>query len=92
MIAGNSNCSRIDAVKAAARQLQMQLDQEPRSNPESDGVRKARTELDALQAQIKNGKAQPAETALSTATDAVQQAQTQPAPPPRGRRGVDAYA
>jgi len=86
----NSNCSRVDAVKASANQLKMQLAQAPHSVPEDDGYRKAQDQLQALDAQIRNGDAQKAETALSSATAAVKELQTQN-PGPKFQRGLDAY-
>lgn len=93
MIAVNSNCSRVDAVKASAQQLQMQLEQAPQTTPESSQYRKAQSQLQGLQAQVKGGNAQKAETALSTAKSAVQALHTQNAPTAAGpQSSLDVYA
>ncbi len=91
MIAANSNCSRVDAVKATANQLKMQLDQAPRSTPASDALRKAQSEIQSLDSQIRSGDAKKAETALTDAKSAVTQVQRQ-SPPGKFQRGLDAYA
>jgi hypothetical protein len=79
MIAVNSNCSRVDAVKASATQLKLQVDQAPKSAdaPASDSYRKAQSQIQSLDTAVKQGDAQKAETALATAKSAVQQFQTQ---------------
>lgn len=93
MIDANSNCSRVDAVKARATQLKMQLDQAPRTEPENDTLRKAQSQVQALDTQVKAGDAKKAETALATAASAVQQLQTQnPGGDTSLKRGLDVYA
>jgi hypothetical protein len=92
MVAVNSNCSRIDAVKAMSKQLQMQVDQAPHSTPESESYRKAQSQVQALDSQIKTGNAQQAETALSTATTAVMQLDAQNPTTDNLRSGLDVYA
>lgn len=94
MIEINSNCSRVDAVKASATQLKMQVDQVPHRVPMSDPLRKAQAEIQSLDTQVKNGDARKAEAALSTAQSAVKMLQTQApaAASLRFQRGVDAYA
>jgi hypothetical protein len=80
MIDLNSNCSRVDLVKATANQLKMQVEQAPHTVPESDPYRKAQNQIDSLEQSIKGGDAKKAETALSTAKSAVQELQTQSQP------------
>jgi hypothetical protein len=92
MISVNSNCSRIDAVKAAANQLQRQIALAPQKSPESESYRKAQGQLQSLQAQIKTGQAQSAETALSTATSAVKSLQTTGTSSSADQHVLDAYA
>jgi uncharacterized coiled-coil DUF342 family protein len=91
MINPGSNCSRVDAVKATANQLQMQLDQTPRTTPASDALRKAQGEIQSLNSQIKSGDARKAETALSSAKSAVNELQTQAPAPKKLQRGLDMY-
>jgi hypothetical protein len=93
MIAVNSNCSRVDAVKASAQQLQMQLEQAPQTTPESSQYRKAQSQLQGLEAQVKSNNAQKAETALSTAKSAVQALHIQSTPSATATQpGLDVYA
>ena len=73
MISVNSNCSRIDAVKATSHQLEMQVEGAPRKIGESESYRKAQNRIEALKSEIKAGDARKAELALSTASSAVQQ-------------------
>jgi hypothetical protein len=88
----SSNCSLVDEVKTRSMQLQMQLDQTPHSTPESDSYRKALSQIQALQGVIKGGDAQKAETALSTATTAVTQVQSQDNTTTGPQGGLDVYA
>lgn len=92
MIDINSNCSRVDAVKSRAAQLQMQLAQMPRSQPADPALQKAKSQVDSLNAAVKKDDAQKAETALSTATSAVQQAQTSAQGQSSVWRGLNVYA
>ena len=92
MIAVNSNCSRVDAAKAAEERLKMQLAQAPQSVPESGSYRKAQSQLQALDQDIKTGDAQKAETALSSATNAVNQLDSQNNSSTGSQRGLDVYA
>jgi hypothetical protein len=87
-----SNCSRVDAVKALASQLKMQLAQAPQSIPASESYRKAQGRLEALEKEIRTGDAQKAETALSNATIAVEQLQSQATTPAESGSGLDTYA
>jgi len=91
MINIDSNCSRVDAVKASANQLKMQVDQTPRT-PGDQTYRKAQSQLQALDSDIKSGNAQKAETTLSTAKSTVQQLQTQSNTATKFQRGLNAYA
>jgi len=88
----SSNCSLVDEVKAKSMQLQMQLDQTPHTTPESESYRRALGQIQALQGAVKNGDAQKAETALSTAVTAVTQAQTQNTAATGVQGGLDVYA
>jgi hypothetical protein len=92
MIAVNSNCSRIDAVKAVANQLKMQLAQAPDKLPESASHRRAQSQIQALDQEIRKGDAQKAETALSTAASAVQQVDVQSTSDTGPQGGLDVYA
>ena len=87
MIELNSNCSRVDAVKAMAAQLRMQAAQLPHQQPADAAYRKAQGQLDTLDTQVKKGDARQAETALSSAKNFLSQVQTLPA-----NGGLDAYA
>lgn len=55
MIDVNSNCSRVDSVKAMAAQLRMQAVQLPHTVPESPAYRKVQGQLDALDTEVKKG-------------------------------------
>lgn len=79
MIDINSNCSRVDAVKAMASQLKMQAGQVPHTDPADDRYRQVQGKLATLDTDIKKGDAKKAEAALSSAKNALKQAQTQPA-------------
>ena len=91
MIDINSNCSRVDAVKAMASQLKMQVAQAPHTTPPDKNVQKAQSQLDSLDIEVKKGDAQKAEIALSTARSAVTELQTQ-RPKSSSARGLDVYA
>jgi hypothetical protein len=100
MIAINSNCARVDLVKAQAGQLKIQAAATSASGPAAPAVRKVKTDLQTLDTQIKTGDAKKAELALATTERDVQAAQTA-SPPASGRRtpqsgaaygGLDVYA
>lgn len=91
MISLNSNCSRIDAIKATANQLKMQATQVPHSTPETSGYKKMQTQIQDLDQQIKSGDPQKAETALASAVSTVRQLQTQK-PSSQRQTGLDVYA
>lgn len=78
MIDVNSNCSRVDAVKAMAAQLRMQAAQAPHTVPADDNYRQVQTKLASLDTEVKNGDARKAEAALSTAKNAVSDLQVRP--------------
>lgn len=93
MIDVNSNCSRVDTAKARAAQLRMQLDQMSRRKAEKpDDFHKAQSRVQSLDAAVKKGDAKQAETALSTATSAVRELQSDSQTSPTFRRGLDVYA
>ena len=90
----NSNCSRVDAVKASANQLKMRVDQAPHTTPADTAYRKAQSQIQSLDQTVKAGDAQKAETALSTAKSTVNELQTQDtsANTTTFKRGLDVYA
>jgi hypothetical protein len=87
MIDVNSNCSRVDSVKAMAAQLRMQAVQLPHTVPESPAYRKVQGQLDALDTEVKKGDARQAETALASAKSVLNSVESQPE-----TRRLDAYA
>ncbi len=92
MIDGNSNCARLDAVKARAAQLRMQLDQMPRRTPEDSNQKKAQNQVDSLENAVKKGKADTAETALSSAAAVMQEVHSESTANRSLRRGLDVFA
>ncbi len=100
MIAINSNCSRVDAVKASANQLKIQFAQTQRTGEPNDKQRKLDGELQSLDAEIKTGDAKKAEQALAavrSAADNLQSASENASPsksPNRDERSLrlDVYA
>lgn len=96
MIAVNSNCSRVDAVKAQATQLKLQSAGDPATtSADTPGARKVKADLQNLDSQIKTNDAQKAEQALSTAKKDLANAQTAaPTPSTSGQnfRSFSAYA
>jgi hypothetical protein len=91
MIDINSNCSRVDAVKSRATQLRMQLDQLPRSQPADPAAQKAQSQVQSVDVAVKKDDAQKAETALTTAAGAVQQAQADSQNQSTIWRGLNVY-
>jgi hypothetical protein len=99
MIAVNSNCSRVDAVKAAATLLKLQSSAAAASASASsargsDAARKVNSDLQALDGVIKSGDAQKAELALAATRKDVAAAETA-APqksPANNFQTLDAYA
>jgi hypothetical protein len=99
MISVNSNCSRVDAVKAAATLLKLQSSVAGSSTTSpsaqgTDAARKVKSDLQALDGVIKSGDAQKAEVALAAvkkdvdaAESAAQQKSTN-----EDYRGLDTYA
>ena len=78
MSAINSNCSRVDAVKASANQLRIQLAQLARIDGANDKSRAVRSELETLDGQVRTGDAKKAESALSAARSAINNLQSEP--------------
>ena len=76
MISINSNCSRVDAVKASANQLRIQFAQARKAGGADEVNRKLNNELQSLDAQIKTGDAKKAEEALSVARSVATQVQS----------------
>jgi hypothetical protein len=89
MIDVNSNCSRVDAVKAAATQLKLQssasslssssstpTDGRPPAPSSADAARKVKSDLQTLDTQIKADDAQKAELALAVTKKDVAAAKT----------------
>jgi hypothetical protein len=66
MISLSNNCCRVDAVKASANQLKLQLAQQ-RTRLDDSATRSATQELLTVDAQIKTGDANKAELALANA-------------------------
>ena len=99
MISPSSNCSRVDAVKAAATLLKLQSNvagssTTAPSSQGSDADRKVQSDLQALDGVIRSGDAQKAELALATAKKDVDAAETD-APQKSARHDfqtLDAYA
>ena len=98
MIDVNSNCSRVDAVKAMAGLLRMQAPPPARTTGSDPQQRRVQNQLNALDEAVKQGDAQKAENILAAAASAVKELQTQsPRPgsePGSGQvfRGLDVYA
>lgn len=67
MIQINSNCSRLDAVKARANELSVQAAGTPAAGPVAETARKVKSDLASVQAQVKTGDAKKAEAALAAA-------------------------
>jgi hypothetical protein len=88
----NSNCTRVDAVKAMYNQLQMRLNTTPHTTPEDPAYRKAQAQLQALDTVVRAGNAPQAETALTTASTAVQQLQIQTPAASGPHGGLDVFA
>jgi hypothetical protein len=78
----------VDAVKALANQLKLQLAQAPQKTPADENYRKAQSEIQTLESEIKSGDAQKAETAFATASQTLKTLQTQSA---QSSRSLDAY-
>ena len=90
MIDVNSNCSRVDAVKAAATQLKLQSGAvaaggganavspggRPANPASADAARKVKSDLQSLDTQIKADDAQKAELALAMTKKDVAAAKT----------------
>ena len=99
MIAVNSNCSRVDAVKAAATLLKLQSTiaesaTAGQSAQGSDAARKVNSDLQALDGVIKTGDAQKAELALAATRKDVETAETAASQNSPGQdfQRLDAYA
>jgi len=72
MLSLSSNCCRVDAVKASANQLKMQLAQVKVDDAHKFKTQAASEQVQTLDMQIKSGDANKAELALSAAKSAVQ--------------------
>ena len=92
MIDVNSNCSRVDAVKAMAGLLRMQAPPSAQTQRSDSQQRKVQSKLSELDEAVKRGDAQKAETILAAAQNAVKELQTQPSGSDRVFRGLDVYA
>jgi len=75
MLSMSSNCCRVDAVKATANQLKMQLAQVKADEANKPIEQTATQQLQSLDSQIKSGDANKAELALSAAKLAIQHVQ-----------------
>ena len=71
MISASSNCSRVDAVKASANTLRLQLSQHAKQGSNDGTVRNAEQQLQSVDQQVKSNNANQAELALSAAKLAV---------------------
>lgn len=97
MIDANSNCSRVDAVKAAANELKIQS---AAANSTGDGApldeasRKLKSDLQNLDAQVKSGDPQKAELALAQARqdEAAAEADRQKKSASQGFPAISTYA
>jgi len=91
MIAVNSNCSRLDAVKASANELKIQFTR-PASvlSGASPQIKAAENDLQALDDSIRKGDAKKAELALSAAQSAIREADASSAAPGKGLPGQGA--
>ena len=67
MIQINSNCSRLDTVKARANELSVQAAGTPATGSAAETARKAKSDLASVQAEVKTGDAKKAEAALAVA-------------------------
>ena len=99
MIDINSNCSRVDAVKAAAGQIKLQwgISKPTPADPAAQGndsSLKVKSDLTTLDSQIKVGDAKKAEQALAVTKKDVAAAETTGSqkPPAHSTRGFDIYA
>ena len=94
MIDANSNCSRVDAVKAAATQIKLQTpgaSAHPAAGA-NDTARKVQGDLQALDGDIKSNDAKKADLALAVTKKDIAAATSQPATFRQNSRGMDAYA
>ena len=97
MIDVNSNCSRVDAVKAQATQMKLQsstLLPAGQAGQADETSRKVKSDFQTLDTQIKTGDAKKAELALAAAKKDLAEEQTQP-PSRRNSQNsgsLDAYA
>jgi hypothetical protein len=97
MIDVNSNCSRVDAVKAQATLLKLQTSGTSSSRPAAsanDPSRKVKSDLQSLDTQIKANNAQKAEIALAATKKDISAAQTASYQKNGGQsyQGLDVYA
>jgi hypothetical protein len=75
MISGCSDCSRVDAVKATAHQLKLQVPHGAAAGSPNANVQAANRQLQSVDAEIRSGDASKAEVALAGARSAVEQIQ-----------------
>ncbi len=101
MINCNSNCSRVDSVKALANQLKMQAVTTDKIDDRADSSKRLKGNLQDLDTQIKSGDAKKAETALAAVKREISASASEPKSengsgqlPGRGEpfRGFAAYA
>jgi hypothetical protein len=76
MIELNSNCSRVDSVKARANQLQMQFAPKSRPADASPQTQKVKSDFQSLDAAVKTDDAKQAEVALAVVRKDMATAQT----------------
>ena len=97
MIDANSNCSRVDAVKAAANQLKIEsaaANSTGASTQADDASRKLKSDLQNLDTQVKSGDPQKAELALAQARkdEAAAEAERQKKSASQGFPAISTYA
>ena len=72
MIAINSNCSRVDAVKASAEQIKLEISKAPSfQSGGSQQLRAVERDVQSVDDAVRSGDAQKAELALSDLQSAV---------------------
>ena len=85
MITFNSNCSRVDMVKAQANQIKTQFGGSSGTEKSDPPARKVKSDLQTLDTQIKSGDANKAEVAFVKVTHGGDEADLPAfAPPPFG--------
>ena len=92
MIDINSNCARVDFVKALASQLKVQAAQPSHGSKPDEGYQKLKMKLEAVDQAVKSGDPQKAEQALSAAESAAKDMRNVAGTSPDKSKSVDIYA